>query len=412
MTPNNDIVNSFTNPFVGTLDGSITPKDTLGNPFPTGLVPAPGRSENFQQLLYGQGVFAPIYESPYGYAQQWNFDLQRELPAGVALSVAYAGSKGTHLPGPDQQLNQLSPEFFSLGTRLQEQVPNPFFGLVSLGSLAQPRVAYGQLLRPYPQYTGFAMRNPTNRNSMYHSGQLKLEKRFQRGGTLMGAYTWSKLISDTDTLTGWLEPGGGAGNVQDNYNIRAERALALYDTPHRLVISYIIDLPFGQGQPIGANLRGAAGKIVSGWGINGVSTFQSGNPLPVSLAVNQIGFGAGQRPNRTGLPAKIEGPAQSRLGQWFNTAAFAAPGAFRFGNSSRTMPDARSHGVNNFDFTIFKNTQLTERAGLQFRTEIFNLFNRVQFAYPGTSLGPAQFGVISGQFNNPRLIQFALRLLF
>jgi hypothetical protein len=413
ISPNNDIVNSFNNPFNGTLDGSLTPNDVLRNPFPNGLLPVPGRSPNVQSLLYGQNVFAPIYDSPYAYAQQWNFDVQRELPGGVALSVAWAGSKGTHLPGPDQQLDQLPEEFFALGnSKLQEQVSNPFFGLVKLGPLAQPRVAYGHLLTPYPQYNGFSMRNPTNRNSIYHSGQLKLEKRFATGGTILASYTWAKLISDTDTLTGWLEPGGGAGNVQNHYNIRAERSLALYDTPHRMVISYIIDLPIGKGQKFAGGVTGVADKLISGWGINSITTFQSGFPLPVSLATNQNGFGAGQRPNRTGVSAKLEGSAQSRLGQWFNTAAFSAPGPWRYGNSSRSMPDARSHGINNFDFTVFKNTPVTERVSVQFRVEIFNLFNRVRFTHPGTALGVAQFGVVSGQLNDPRLVQLALRLLF
>ena len=123
ISPNNDIVNSFNNPFNGTLDGSITPNDTLRNPFPNGLLPVPGRSPDLQTLLLGQGAQAPIYNDPFSYAQQWNFDVERELPGGTALSVAYAGSKGTHLPGPDQQLNQLPTEFFALGNaRLQEQV--------------------------------------------------------------------------------------------------------------------------------------------------------------------------------------------------------------------------------------------------------------------------------------------------
>lgn len=413
FAPNSDLANAYTTPFNGTLDGSLTPKDTLGNPFPSGLIPPPGRSPNFQQLFYGQGITAPIYNEPHAYAQQWNFDIQRELPGGMALSVAYAGSKGTHLPGPSQQLDQLPPEFMSLGSRLQDQVPNPFYGLVQLGTLAQPTVARGQLLRPYPEYNGFSMQSPPNRNSTYESAQINLEKRFNRGGTIMGAYTWSKLISDTDTLTGWLEPGGGAGGVQDNYNIRAERSLALYDTPHRAVISYIVDLPFGKGQPIAKNVTGFADKLLSGWGINGVTTFQSGNPLPLSVAVNTSNsFGGGQRPNRTGVSAHLDGSAQSRLNGWFNTAAFALPASFTFGNAARTMPDARSQGIANYDFTVFKNTKVTERVGLQFRTEIFNLFNRVRFAYPGTQLGNPQFGVISGQYNDPRLVQFALRLLF
>lgn len=413
FAPNNDLVNAYTTPFLGTTDGSLTPADTLRNPFPSGLIPPPGRSSNVQQLFWGQGITAPVYNEPHAYAQQWNFDVQRELPGGMALSLAYAGSKGTHLPGPSQQLDQLPPEFMALGAKLQQQVPNPFYGYVKLGALAQPTIAYGQLIRPYPQYNGFAMQSPPNRNSIYHSGQIKLEKRFVRGGTILGSYTWSKLISDTDTLTGWLEPGGGAGGVQNNYNIRAERSLALYDTPHRAVVSYIVDLPFGRGQRFGNNVTGVADRLLSGWGVNGVTTFQSGNPLPVSVAVNTTNsFGGGQRPNRTGVSANIGGSAQSRLNQWFTTAAFSLPASFTFGNSARTMPDARSHGIANYDFTVFKNTRITERVGLQFRTEIFNMFNRVRFSYPGTSMGTPQFGVVSGQYNDPRLIQMALRLLF
>lgn len=413
FAPNGDPVNAFTTPFNGTLDGSITPNDTLSNPFPKGIIATPGRNPDYQQLFYGQGVTAPIYNEAHSYSQQWNLDIQRELAGGMALSLAYAGSKGTHLPGPSQQLDQLPPEYMALGSRLQDQVPNPFFGLVQLGTLNAPNVARGQLLRPYPQYNGFSMQSPPNRNSIYHSAQINLEKRFEKGGTIVAAYTWSKLISDTDTLTGWLEPGGGAGGVQNSYNLRAERALALYDTPHRAVISYIVDLPFGKGKPILGNVSGFADKLVSGWGVNGVTTFQSGNPLPISVAVNTSNsFGGGQRPNRTGVTAHQDGSAQSRLNQWFNTAAFALPGSFNFGNAARTMSDARSHGIANYDFTVFKNTKLTERIGLQFRTEIFNLFNRVRFAYPGTALGNPQFGIISGQYNDPRLVQFAMRLMF
>jgi hypothetical protein len=213
-------------------------------------------------------------------------------------------------------------------------------------------------------------------------------------------------------LTGWLEPGGGAPGAQNNYNLRAERSLANYDVRHRLVVSYIVDLPFGKGQPLLSGVTGVADKLISGWGVNGITTLQSGFPLPIGVAMNLNGFGAGQRPNRTGIPAKIEGPAQPRLNAWFNTAAFSHPGPLAFGNSSRTLPDVRSHTINNWDFTVFKNTNLTERFRLQFRTEIFNLFNRVRFGYPGTALGVPQFGVVSSQLNDPRLVQFALRLLF
>ncbi|MBY0503881.1 MAG: carboxypeptidase-like regulatory domain-containing protein [Bryobacteraceae bacterium] len=410
--PNIDISNAYTTPYVGTLDGSITPADRLSNPFPNGIIQAPGRSPNIQRLFYGQGVSAPVFNDPRANTQQWNFDVQRELAGGMALDVAYAGSKGTHLPGPNQALNQLPESFLSQGAALQQQVPNPFFGQVQLGVLAQPNVARAQLQRPYPQYTGFNIVSPMNRNSIYHALQVKLEKRFAKGASILGSYTYSKLISDTDTLTAWLEPGGGLA-VQNWYNLRAERSVALYDVPQRAVVSFIYDLPFGKGQKFLNSTNGAVSRVVGGWGVNGVTTFQSGNPLNLTMAVNTTNSqGGGQRPNSTGTTANLTGAAQDRLSRWFDTSAFTPTPAFQFGNVARSLSRVRSHGIANYDFTVFKNTAITERVGLQFRAEIFNLFNRVQFNYPGTAMGNPQFGVVSGQYNNPRLVQLALRLIF
>lgn len=412
--PNNDVVNAYTTPFVGTLDGSITPFDKLSNPFPNGIIQAPGHSANVDQLFLGQGIAAPITGDPPAYMQQWNFDVQHEFAGGILVDGAYAGSKGTHLPTTSQQVDQLPVQYMSLGAAaLQQQVANPFFGKVTLGPLSQPTVAYGQLLRPYPEYNGVSITAPKNRDSIYHSAQLKVEKRFPHGGSILGAYTWSKLLTNTDTLTSWLE-ANGAGGVQNNYNLRAERSLANYDVAHRLVVSYVYDLPFGKSQQFLSSMNSVVNRVVSGWSFQGVSTFQSGTPLNLTTAVNLTNsFGGGSRPNSTGKSAELQGAAQGRLNQWFDTSQFTSPAAATFGNVGRTLPDVRSHGVANWDMAFVKNTDLVhERVGLQFRTEVFNLFNRVQFGYPGTALGNSNFGVISSQANNPRLVQFALRLLF
>jgi len=185
ISPNNDPVNAYTTPFVGTNDGSLTPFNRLSNPFPSGIIPAPGHTPVFQQLFLGQGFSAPLPHDPAGYAQQWNVDFRRVLPGVIAFDLAYAGSKGTHLPGPNQQIDQLPSEFLKLGASLQQQVPNPFFGLVTVGTLSNPTVARGQLLRPLPQYNGQSIASPMNRNSIYHSAQVKVEKRFSRGGSVL-----------------------------------------------------------------------------------------------------------------------------------------------------------------------------------------------------------------------------------
>jgi hypothetical protein len=179
------------------------------------------------------------------------------------------------------------------------------------------------------------------------------------------------------------------------------------------VVSYVLDLPIGKGKKVLGGVSGAAGTLVSGWGFNGVSTFQSGFPLALSTATNLTNsFGGGSRPNSDGQSASLEDRAQDRLNRWFKTENFSQPPAFTFGNVGRTLSDARSHGIANWDFAIFKNTAITEQVGLQFRTEVFNLFNRVQFGPPGRTFGNAQFGVVASQLGNPRLVQFALRLIF
>lgn len=405
---------SVTQPWVPTIDNETTPTAALSNPFPTGILQPPGRNPNYQTLLLGTSISAPIPGAAaehFGYVQQWNFNIERELVSGIALEVAYAGSKGTHLIG-GPVLDQLPDQYLSLGAAaLTKQVPNPFYGLAPFGTLAQPTVQYGQLLRPYPQYTGVTASSDGNRDSIYHSMQVKLEKRFHQGGTVLAAYTWSKTIGDIETGMSWLEAGPLA-NIQDNNNLRGERAVSGFDVPQRLIVSYVYDLPFGRGKPFLAGISGPVDRLLSGWGINGISTFQAGFPLTLSTASNLTdSFGGGSRPNYVGgCNVPVSGSAQARLTDWFNTSCFTQPPAATFGNLGRTLSSVRTAGINNWDFSVFKNTRLSERFGLQFRTEFFNLTNRVQFGPPGEVFGNAQFGVVSSQLNLPRLVQFSLRL--
>jgi hypothetical protein len=408
---------SVTQPWASTPDGEITPAASLSNPFPTGILQPPQRNPNFQQLLMGTGVSAPIVGTAaqhFGYLQQWNFNVERQLMEGMALEVAYAGSKGTHLVG-GPVLDQLPDSYLSLGlAALQKQVPNRFYGTIPFGTLALPTIAQGQLLRPYPEYTQVTAANDGNRDSVYHSLQVKLEKRFHQGGSVLAAYAWSKNIGDIETGMSWLEAGPLA-NLQDNTNLRAERAVSGFDVPQRLIVSYSYDLPFGKGQQFASGVSGATGKMISGWGINGISTFQKGFPLTFSTSSNPLsGFGFGTlRPNYVGGCSPSEsGSSQQKLTEWFNTSCFVAPPSGTLGDLGRTFTGVRSPGIANFDFSVFKNTSLTERFSLQFRTEFFNIFNRVQFGPPGEVLGNAQFGVVSTQLNLPRLIQFSMRLNF
>ena len=255
-----------------------------------------------------------------------------------------------------------------------------------------------------------------------------MTRRFQGGGTLLVAYTNAKLLSNTDTLTSWLEgPTGGVPGVQDWNNLRGERSLSAQDVSQRLVISYVLDLPFGHGKPYASSLTGIANGLVSGWGVDGITTFQRGFPLKIgysgSTPLEAANLGVGNiRPDvvpgcdkKAGGRGVVSFPGSPAL--WFNTACFTAPPDFGAGTEARVDPTLRGPGINNFDFAIFKRTNIGERLGIEFRTEFFNLFNHPYFGMPSENLGNGTFGevtstVAGGVASPERLVQFALKFVF
>jgi Carboxypeptidase regulatory-like domain/TonB dependent receptor len=463
LNPNNDLVNDATTSYTGTIDGTH-PVNTINTPFLPTIVPPVGRSLGpvGTQMYATQTVqnfsIADLSNHPFGYVQQWNLNVQRDLPGRFFVSAAYVGSKGTHLESYSSQIDQIgdaslsqaapqcaaqsafiaaynsahnttfptrcsgSPPAAVVGAPqvdLLQSVTNPFFDSATATSfaLSGPTTTVGQLARPFPQYTGLSLAGQGNYDSTYHSLQVTVERRFAGAGSLLVTYTNAKLISDTDTLTNWLETG--SGSIQDNTNLKKERSLSSQDVPQRLVISYVLDLPVGRGKRFLSNADGYMDKIVGGWGIDGVTTFQKGFPLVFSnSAANYTTlFGAGSRPNVVaGCNKSSRASGSAKLNEWFNTACFTSPADFTFGNEARVDPTLRSSGVNNFDFAVFKRTRFgpDEKLGLEFRTEFFNLFNRTQFAPPNTSVGSSNFGVVSSTYpgTNPRLIQFGLKFAF
>ena len=179
--------------------------------------------------------------------------------------------------------------------RLPSQSTNPLSS--PNPTLSTPPFLPDSLDRPYPQYTGTSLAGFGCCGSTYNSLQATVTRRFQGGGTLLVAYTNAKLLSNTDTLTSWLEgPTGGVGQVQDYNNLNGEKSLSSQDVSQRLVISYVLDLPFGHGQKYLAGSTGAKDKLVSGWGVDGVTTFQRGFPLKITWAgastpLEAAGFG-------------------------------------------------------------------------------------------------------------------------
>jgi hypothetical protein len=337
--------------------------------------------------------------------QNWNFDVQRDLGHTMALDVAYAGSKGTGLPGT-LSINQLPLQDLALGTALNAQVANPFFGYVKTGNLSAATVSRAQLLRPYPQFEGLTLGPQNIGNSSYHALQVKFTKRFS--SSLVGvAYTFSKFIDDTDGTIFFNEQGVQPPGRMNFYDLKGDRSLDAFDAPHRLVLSYTVQLPWKRKE-------GALSRLLGGWEATGLVTLQSGTPIfPVDPGTPSM-FSGANRPNNNGQSGKLDGSAQSRLNRWFDTSVFSRAPAFTFGNSSRTSPDIRINGINNWDTGIFKNNRFgrDEKFNVQFRAELFNAFNRARFGYPGSQVGAANFGIISSQINRPRQIQLALKFLF
>ena len=252
--------------------------------------------------------------------------------------------------------------------------------------------------------------------STYNSLQVTAQKRLAAGASLNLAYTWSKLISNTDTLTGWLEPevaGGSGSSAQDANNLKGERSLSSDDTTQRLVLSYVYDIPVGRGLRYLSNAPRALDYVVGGWGLDGVTTFMQGFPLGFTTSQNLTYSGGSSRPNYTpGCSKRVSGSAYSRLTKWFNTSCFTQPAAFTFGDEPRNDPQLRAAGQANWDAALFKNFPIDSagKRNVQFRLETFNLFNRVQFGYPGDVRGLPSYGVVSSQANQPRILQFALRV--
>jgi hypothetical protein len=424
--PHNLFINSISTTWLTTQADGVTPRDPLSNPFPGGILQPPGRNQSFINVQ-GSGLEAPLGGNPAPYVQQWNFDIQRQLPGNTLFDIAYAGSKGTHLPMHNQDLDQLAPQFVPTNAAqvaaLTALVPNPFFGVVQSGGVgANPTIKAGQLLLPFPQFDDVSMAEPDDRDSIYHSLQAKFQKRFAAGAQLLATYTLSKLIDNTNSEINWLEASPVSWNDSNAYNLRRDRSLDAFDVPQRLVLASVLDLPVGRGKKFLSNLNGVADKLVGGWGVDTIITFQSGFPVivggcPGALSSSGIPNVGCARPIRTALSQLTSGSLDQRLAHWFDTSVFTSgsPTDYGYGNDSRTEPNIRNDGVKNFDFAVFKNTKFgpDARIGTEFRAEFFNGFNRPQFNPPNTSCcGGSSFGQVTGQYNLPRVVQFALRVTF
>ena len=402
------------------LDGGRTPNPAtnLSAVFSGGLDRPVGRALGDQTGIgKGMTIFDPAARSPF--VQQFSVDIQRELPFGVALAVAYVGSRSHDLTinSAAININQVEPRHFGLGSAgLARAVPNPYFQRGGVAGLAGATVSQAQLLRPFPAFGNLNFQFSDYGRARYDSLAVRAQKRLSQGLTFLWAWTYSKNL---DNVAGG--PGnnlnGGAVAPQDPYNLEREWGLSNIDATHRNSLALSYDLPFGKGKPILGGVNRFADAVVGGWSVNAAGVINGGFPLQIRQANNNsVIFAASQRPNATG----VDPFAGGSMSQWtdgangtfyLNRAAFSVAPALTFGNVSRTI-STRGLGQNSWDLSLFKTFSITEVVKFQLRLEALNAFNTPMFRAPIVDLNSASFGAITSQANFPRMLQVGIRGYF
>ncbi len=394
--------------------------------------------------------------------QTWNLDIQRQVMSNLMVSVAYVGSKGTHLPALNIIPNQVNPSFLSLGNELTMNASclanNGCPKAIAAGvKLPYPTFTgnINQALRPFPQYGTFNQEDNSftpdrTGNSTYHAMQLQVDKRFAQGLSFLVSYTVSKNLTDADSagpgVSGFIGTNSFIG--QNSYNRGAEKAVSQLDTPQSLVASFFYELPVGHGKRY-MNEGGVKDRVLGGWYVSGILSYHSGTPTEVydncQGTAEDVLFGgcnttgAGARVNVVpGVPQTNKSNFNPATTPFWNPAAFTSPAncatpgtTCTFGNEGRSLPLARSFGGKNEDFTLGKKTRLFgEKATIDFRASFFNMFNRHIFSVPDNVFGPGlqkgftpaggtnckqalacNFGAVTDS-SGPRTIQFGLKIAY
>jgi hypothetical protein len=349
-----------------TYNSSLATPILLTNPFPASLAGGTVTAAGIQ----------PNYTTPVFY--EWSFGIQRQLATDTLLDLTYFATKGTYLP-----------------VTINANQPAP-----GAGTTAQVNAR-----RPFPNYGTISYYESVG-NSSYQSLQMKLEKRYSHGLTVIASDTYGKSIDNS--------PGAGATSdaskitPQNSSCLACERGLSDFNVKNRFVVSAVWELPFGKGQKW-VNTGGVAGALVGGWQINTIFTTQTGKPFTPYISANVSNtFGGADRPNV--VAGCDPNNWNHTLQSWINAACFTTPAAGTFGNEGRN--NLIGPGLVNLDFSIARTFAFRERFRIQFRAESFNILNHPNFYLPATTFdAPATFSSISTAFD-PRQMQAGLKVVF
>jgi hypothetical protein len=378
---------------------------------------------------------------------EYSLRIERELSPNTSLSIGYVGSHGYHeLIGVDMNAPvpvvcpaSPCPATFPSTTYVD---PNPPHASLPIwGALAGQPVPTGTFfIAPGTKKPNTTLANTwtwmSEGTSSYNALQVDIKRRFSHGLTLRGVYTWSKVLDDGDSVNG-TAAGNAPGLVSNPYDIKADWGRGTYDVRNLGVITASYDLPFGQGRRFLTSGGHAMNLVAGRWTLNSIVTIQSGFPFTPQLGYNPSNNGDTRNPVRPFVNPAFSGPVVlGQPGQWFNPQAFVAPqnNSGFFGNLGRDT--FTGPGLGTWDFSVMKDTRLTEKMSVQFRAEIFNLLDRANFNTPNLitavllpsvvlnpptvpptksttvpTLSPAA-GAITSTSTSSRQVQFGLKLLW
>ena len=393
-----------------TVDQGITPAFLLDDGFPPFEGDIPDTDPGIQ--VGGVGDWISPFAGRSAFTSNWNLSFQRELPWKFVLDLTVVGVKGSRLPANTENVSQVPAQFLSLGPTLRADInsqaaqdagiSSPYPGFT--GSVAQA-------LRPFPQYNSFVTHWNANGNHTYNALLMKVQKRFADGLGVLISYTLSKNLADTN---GSAWSGISAASL-DTARRHLEKSISPIDNTHNLVTNWIYELPFG-----GDGSSGAAGMLAKGWQIGVTTIYNSGSPLSIGGGPPLPLFGGANRPLRVQGVDKRSSVSTSDFDPasdlYLNIGAFAQPAPFTFGDVGRVEGDLRGFSFFNENLSVIKRTYIpsvSEVFNVEFRAEFFNLFNHTVFGSPGSNINsPASFGRVFSQANQPRHIQFQLKVNF
>jgi Carboxypeptidase regulatory-like domain len=400
------------NPNFQSPDGGVTPAFYIDSGFPSFprppfLDPALDNGNSISYIQPQDGTPPRVY--------YWNADLQRALPGKILLDVGYVGNHSNHISSTLENLNQLDPKYLAMGNLLNQQLTP---ALSTQYNIPFPWPTFSgpvyQALRPYPQYYYIGQPMQTSGWSHYNALQIKAQRQFSHGISLLASYTYAKLRTTGESQHQYLDANGGA---QNSFDYSKELTPSASLPPQVLNLAYIYTLPFGKTKRFGPK-SGVGDAVLGGWRISMIQRYQSGTPFNVDVPDPQpdVLVNYEERPNLVpGVPIKNQWLHRFNpySDTYLNPLAFTEPAPYTLGNAPRTL-NVRGFAWYNEDLGLGKEIAFKERYSFTLEGHAFNAFNRVSFGSldtygPGTN---SDFGHINGQQNTARVLQVSGTLKF